>query len=901
MNVKMMIGAAGFSVVALSIPTLILPAMSADSHIDTTVTQEVATTAKVMEPTPVLVSEKVTEHIQLIAPPPIKAGPQQILATPEQLNPNHSYPGHPEVTEPGQPGLSDSTAALITECVVADFVNTSDIVNVVTSHTTACMNELFSVTGNDAAAVFSENNIISVANALKNNAAKYQGDNSNNDSQLISFLRAGLYVAFYQADTIGKYSPAVKQTISSALDKLFANENSFNKTDENGVIFREAITLIDSAELNAHFIWVVKRLLNDYDATTQASWYMNAATNNVFTVLWRGHQNADFVSLVTTDLTVIDAVYNFYNANTHLLDTDAEYLLANAVSELGRFLQHPTIKQYAAIRIRQILNTHSIDGEGAALWLNAAKMADAYDGNNCEYYDICGYKEALEAKVLGYNQACSASLKIRAQDLYVPQGDWVCNTLGAQESYFHDILETHNQPIAGDLNDALELVIFDSAKDYKTYGGSFFGMNTNNGGMYLEGNPDVVGNQARFVAYEAEWKQPDFHVWNLQHEYVHYLDGRFNLSGNFSRSMSQHTTWWTEGLAEYISYRDGYAAAIEIGRSKAFPLSEIFKNDYNSGQDRVYRWGYLAVRYMFENHKNDVRTLLAFLRSDQYEEYQGYIDSIGNNYDDEWYQWLETVQVGTNGIIASGPNDKTSANTNTSTNSNSTNTSAGRTSWYALSSEPVTATLTAGDFNSLYFIDVVENSDNLTITTRNGNGDLDLYVRYEDYVNQDDYDYRSNMQTNNEQIIIKQPRLGRYYVGLYANQNSSDVELSASINAQHNTVPVVLTKEQDPTDVHLVNGIAKVNVSSEQPYYAIYVPNGTQRLIATLSGGSGDAAIYANPNGWASESDYYWTARNSSGNQEQIDVTHPSTENYIYFYLNGEFQDAEFKVQLIQN
>ena len=71
--------------------------------------------------------------------------------------------------------------------------------------------------------------------------------------------------------------------------------------------------------------------------------------------------------------------------------------------------------------------------------------------------------------------------------------------------------------------------------------------------------------------------------------------------------------------------------------------------------------------------------------------------------------------------------------------------------------------------------------------------------------------------------------------------------------------------------------------------------------IATLSGGSGDAAIYANPNGWASESDYYWTARNSSGNQEQIDVTHPSTENYIYFYLNGEFQDAEFKVQLIQN
>ena len=220
---------------------------------------------------------------------------------------------------------------------------------------------------------------------------------------------------------------------------------------------------------------------------------------------------------------------------------------------------------------------------------------------------------------------------------------------------------------------------------------------------------------------------------------------------------------------------------------------------------------------------------------------------------------------------------------------------------YALSSGPVTATLTAGDFNSLYFIDVAENSDNLTITTHKGNGDLDLYVRYDDYVNQDDYDYRSNMQTNNEQIIINQPHSGRYYVGLYANQHSSDVELSASINAQHNTVPVVLTKEQDPTEVRLVNGIAKVNVSSEQPYYAIYVPNGTQRLIATLSGGSGDAAIYVNPNSWASENNYYWYASHDNGNQEYVDISYPSTENYMYFYLNGEFQDAQFKVQLIQN
>src|SRR5690625_7201199 len=77
------------------------------------------------------------------------------------------------------------------------------------------------------------------------------------------------------------------------------------------------------------------------------------------------------------------------------------------------------------------------------------------------------------------------------------------------------------------------MLTFHSSSDYETYAGTLFGIDTNNGGMYLEGDPSVPGNQARFIAYEAEWLRPEFDVWNLTHEYIHYLDGRYIWYGMF--------------------------------------------------------------------------------------------------------------------------------------------------------------------------------------------------------------------------------------------------------------------------------------------------------------------------------------------------------------------------------
>ncbi len=537
-------------------------------------------------------------------------------------------------------------------------LNGDDLVAELTSNSAQTISPLFQVVGEDATQLFSEANIISVANAMEEQAKNYSGDGTGGLQSLIYYLRAAYYVQYYSPDDVAEYSTAAQESIISALNTFFNNSDAWTVSNENAPILREAITLIDSANLGAKFQHVITKVLTEYDDQWKESWGMNNAANAVFTILFRSQWDEDLQALYAYDHSILDALNTFQLAHRDTLNTDAEYILINAVRELSR-LYHikemiPTVKAL----VKGILDSTNKDDNSKVLWITAASMADYYDRVGCNYYDICGFAYTLEAETLTFNYKCSDSLKVRAQQLYNDQGAWICEVLGEQESNFHSILETLNVPVADDNNTSLELVIFDSSDDYRTYAGQFFNINTNNGGMYLEGAPSNEKNQARFIAYEAEWKRPDFHVWNLQHEYVHYLDARFNLYGDFARGLSTDTVWWTEGLAEYISNLDDNTRAISVGKSQEYALSEIFKNDYSVGQDRIYRWGYLAVRFMFEKHRNDVNQILTYLRGNQYDEYQTFMDNIGSSYDEEWNLWLVSdLSTQESGIVEFGPSD----------------------------------------------------------------------------------------------------------------------------------------------------------------------------------------------------------------------------------------------------
>ncbi|VEF24575.1 Microbial collagenase precursor [Shewanella baltica] len=604
---------------------------------------------------------QIESHRQLLRETPLMASPNEPTMTEQTMTepPKMHSRKKREVSEQPPLKLQSRSAALQSnDC--SDFVGKSGqaLVDQLSQSTPECVGKLYSLKGSAATALFSEANVISVANAIATKAKDYTGGDVQHLESHIYFVRAALYVQFYSPNDVPAYSSAAKASLKSALNALFANAAIWTASDDNAGVLKEALILIDSAELGADFNHVTIKVLTDYDANWQASFAMNAAANSVFTTLFRAQWNDDMQALFARDQGILDALNNFQLEHRDLLGTNAEYLLVNSVKELSRLYYIDAMRPRVTQLVKNILSSTSKSEPSKMLWYAAAEMADYYDRSHCNDYNICGFKAQLEADTLPFNWKCSDSLKIRAQALYQDQAKWACDVLTSQESYFHSKLETGMQPVGQDNNDDLELVIFGSSSEYKSLANSIFGINTDNGGMYLEGSPAGLKNQARFIAYEAEWRTPDFHVWNLQHEYVHYLDGRYNLFGDFSRGTSANTIWWIEGLAEYISYRDANTAAIAMGETGEFMLSTIFKNNYESGQDRIYRWGYLAVRFMFEHHRDDVRQILAYLRNDQYAEYQTFMDGIGTRYDNEWQGWLASgLSTADDGIVDKGPSD----------------------------------------------------------------------------------------------------------------------------------------------------------------------------------------------------------------------------------------------------
>ncbi|KQV15339.1 hypothetical protein ASE03_05920 [Kitasatospora sp. Root187] len=253
----------------------------------------------------------------------------------------------------------------------------------------------------------------------------------------------------------------------------------------------------------------------------------------------------------------------------------------------------------------------------------------------------------LESRILPIVHTCSPSLRIRAQEMTAAQLAATCTSLANQDAYFHNVVKDSG-PVANDYNTTLEVDVFNSSADYKANAGKIYGIDTNNGGMYLEGDPARTGNQPRFICYERTDVSPGWQIWNLNHEYTHYLDGRFDLYGDFSASQTTPTVWWGEGFAEYISYSYRgvtYANAVAEAGKHTYSLRTLFDTTYNNTDtNRTYNWGYLAARYMIEKHPADVTAVLGYYRTGNWTAARSLLTSL--NYESDWNTWLTAVAAG---------------------------------------------------------------------------------------------------------------------------------------------------------------------------------------------------------------------------------------------------------------
>ncbi|HHJ3201300.1 TPA: collagenase [Vibrio parahaemolyticus] len=557
--------------------------------------------------------------------------------------PTELLPQLPKQTLRTRATQSVEAASVVCDVELFTTTNSNDLISAIKTQGASCINELFSAQSRVQEAAFDSDHMYNVAKHTVTLAKAYTGGGSEELEALYLYLRAGYYAEFYNNNIsfVSWVTPAVQE----AVDAFVNNANFYENSDPHGKVLSEVIITMDSAGLQHAYLPQVTEWLTRWNDQYAQNWYMRNAVNGVFTILFGGQWNDQYLKIIGNQAELAKALGDFALRESSIGASD-EFMVANAGRELGRMTKYSgSAATTVSSKLKDIFARYEMYGKGDAVWLAAADTVSYYA--ECSEYGICDFETKLKGLVLSQTYTCSPTIRILSQNMTQEQHVAACSKMGYEEGYFHQSLETGEQPVADDHNTQLQVNIFDSSDDYGKYAGPIFDISTNNGGMYLEGDPSKPGNIPNFVAYEASYANPDHFVWNLEHEYVHYLDGRFDLYGGFGHP-TEKVVWWSEGIAEYIANeKDNQAALDTIRDGSTYTLSEVFETTYDGFDvDRIYRWGYLAVRFMFERHKDDVNQMLVETRQGNWSNYKATINQWANLYQSEFEQWQQSLVSG---------------------------------------------------------------------------------------------------------------------------------------------------------------------------------------------------------------------------------------------------------------
>ena len=833
-----------------------------------------------------------------------------------------------------------SQFASLTGQALFDHVRTVDI---------SCINQLFD---NDATsvAVYQSQNVVDVANRALSIASSYDSRTGNEMLKLITFLRAAFYVEYYN-DSLTYTDTSAANAVTDVLVAYGTNPYFTDTSDMQAETLTEFFIAWGNTGSYAESVPSITRYLNEFNSTHLVNTKHSNAMTKAFTTLYYARSNTDFTQSAESYGDLLDALVKVATAD-YIINSTSSFQSKDAFHEFARFYVHHADNNLSA-SFKTRLNNGTVAYKDkfelySAQWADAADYLSYYNPNDCQQFAVCNWKENLEANVLSVDYSCSGTIAIRAQQMTTSELQQSCDLMGEEEILFHNVLATGNQPVADDLNTNLEVNIFNSTADYKDFAGTIFGISTDNGGMYLEGTPSQQGNQARFIAHEATWLN-DVLVWNLGHEYVHYLDGRYNLYGSFSHfdNKTDKSVWWTEGLAEYISKQNRNDDVIALARAQTYTLSEILANDYDSGSERVYSWGYLAVRFMFENHRADVDELLVHARAGNTTSWLTYINSnIGQYYDAEWNTWLASVTSNNTGIDTGvtppidsdgdGVIDSEDAfpqdpNETKDTDGDGVGDNADAfpndpTEWADSDGDGIgdnadtgttppvvedcgTTTITGGNLiadtahcvsgtgRNSYYTYVDADNTPLYISTAGGTGDVNIYFNQNTWADVNSYTAKSENVGNNELVSVTANR-GWVYISLVAVSEYQGVSVTVSETAPTDgnpdngggdpvtPTPVVADacETENPYSYGGLNADDAICIADGNASYYFYIPNGATEVTVRSGNGSGDVNLYGDSRTWASASSYEVKSENS-GNAETLTINIPSTG---WYYISAE-------------
>lgn len=525
-------------------------------------------------------------------------------------------------------------------------------VSYIVDNESSCLSFLFE--NNDADTIFSQANLINVANSARDAASSYTG--STDLSNYFLYFRAAFYIEFYSPNLVS-VSDASKQAINEALT-AFEDVPNFATiaTEQHGKLVTEWINTADGAGEWTRYFDTVKALLGDVTAYKTGEYYNSISYNSIMFYLFRGQNNDryNFGEITIGNDTEIAGLLASFITNTNVLN-DIEYVADNATLELGRLLQWENVTSSTIPAVQTVIDANE---RLSTRWMSLVTAIESYDHIDCNDFtgDVCAGEE-LRDEILDIafpNQfEFDGGAMVFHTSLSKAEIEQVYYQLKEVEANFFKVTGA-TEPVADDTNDVAIFRIYGDRQQYEMFQSFLYGLPSGNGGIYIERDATLY-----MWDRDSTWQ---FTLEELaRHEYVHYLVSRYLIPGFWGETEmyeDNRVTWVDEGLANFLaggSQSEGITPLKTMvdwvaGRDTHYTPAQASTVGY--GDQLMYPYSALLFNFMFEKQSEYFNELVTALRNDDVVAYDSLRTQIGTQSSSEFSNYIDGWVSNSNSIEA---------------------------------------------------------------------------------------------------------------------------------------------------------------------------------------------------------------------------------------------------------
>ncbi|MFB7493180.1 collagenase [Streptomyces sp. NPDC056161] len=493
--------------------------------------------------------------------------------------------------------------------------------------------------------VMSDEHVQAVSRRITRLASSHDGQDGTHLLEMFTYLHAVAYQDFSHDEIDITDAPTV-DTMREAVDAFGSAAHTFDVTRSNAETLREALDAASAPGLRQYQLPLIKRVLATMDAqhpataqdTSWAGAALAALTVNYLGV-YPGNKDAAFHAAVAADPSYRTEFRSFAD-HTHLKDGPNAWVIRDALSEYGRFGQIDGLRDETVSGLGTLLDTTARNfGDSSAPWAKVATWLVWFDA--CAPYHVC--KDDIEKRLFpstytyGTDDMDGMQVRTALDRDTVDQLYYASKQVKAQ---FHRVLGTED-PLAGDTNATLHIVLYASRADYENFHPLLTGMDTNNGGIYIERGVTFYTYQRR-VPQDSSLTLEEL----FRHEYTHYLNGRWAVPGSFGEGPwyeGDRTTAMDEGTAEFfdgatrddgIRVRKSLVQGIindTAGGGPRMTVNQLLHATYDGDGFRFYDYAGTFFEFLWAEHPSLLKEMYRDLRSDDPAAFDAWRDRLGRD------------------------------------------------------------------------------------------------------------------------------------------------------------------------------------------------------------------------------------------------------------------------------